>query len=276
MLHRARRRATLGSMFYVGITAVADTADPAAAGLALGATAYDVRRWSSGTLPTLAYQGMIYDAARARYDALARHGYGVLMVDSTTVPRRADMVDVHRIDFGEDSLGARGSEGPRLRYGAISLVLHVTVKGSVTRLVRDKDISPSGMRNTPMVERQHVERTPQSEQLLFIMPYGDDPPWVLSEKTAQFLGLGAAMQRAAAQNFVTALNLLRQHAPGATFDARFAAQPILLAPAPPTLAGATPESSRVEVLVHLLRLAHRGTARMPYRQSGLRGDEGEP
>ncbi len=262
-------------MYYVGITSVADTADPNGAGAALGTTAYDVRRWSAGTLPALAYQGTLYDAARARYDALARHGYGVLMVDGKAVPRRAEMVDVHRIDFGDESLGARGSEGPRIRYGAISLLLHVTVKGSVTRLVRDKDILPTGMRNTPMVERQHVERTPQSEQLLFIMPYGDDAPWVLSEKTAQFLGLGAAMQRAAAQNFVATLSLLRQRAPGATFDARFASQPILLAPAPPTLAGATPESSRVEVLVHLLRLAHRGSAGTPYRQSGLRGDEGE-
>jgi hypothetical protein len=266
----------MGAMYYVGITTVADDADPAAAAEALGGSAYDVRRWAAGTLPSLAYQGTLYETARARYDALGRHGYGVLLVDGAKVPRLSDMVDVHRIDFGEDSVGARGpveGGGARLRYAAISLIVHVTVKGTSARVVRQKELMPSGLRSAPTVVRERVERTPKTDQLLFIMPYGDDVPWVLTERTAQFLGLGAEMQRAASQNFVAAAGMLRQRAPHAAFDARFATQPILLAPPPALIPGGDDASSRVEVLVHLLRLAHRGPARDPYRQAGLRGDE---
>jgi hypothetical protein len=251
-------------VFYVGILEAGHLADAEAASRESGLTAYEIRTWCAGALPALIYQGSHEAIARARHEALSKHGYRTMLATEATLTKRREMIEVRHIDIGTDSLGAHGELGPRLPYAEIEQLIRIRIKTNTSRTIREL-AQPNSRRRVPAEEEERTVRKQVSEQLLFVMPQGDALPWVISETETHYLGLGNAMQATAAQNFAFIINYLRASASESMYDARFSEQPIIATPMA-VQGGARAELSRADVLVQMLRVALRlGGSAGPYR-----------
>jgi hypothetical protein len=250
-------------VFYVGILEAGHLADAEAASREAGLTPYEIRTWCAGSLPALIYQGSHEAIARARHEALSKHGYRTLLATEAMLTTRREMIEVRHIDIGTDSLGAHGEFGPRLPYAEIEQLIRIRIKTNTARTIREP-AQPSSRRRVPSEDEERTVRKQVSEQLLFVMPQGDALPWIISETETHYLGLGNAMQATAAQNFAFITNYLRASAPGSMYDARFLEQPIVTLPTA-VQGGSRAELSRADVLVQMLRVGLRIGRSGPYR-----------
>jgi len=245
-----------------------DDALSLAQGLGGGMTALEMRMALSATPPSVLFRTASRERAEQAARALEAGGVQALAVDLADVLPIERMVHVHR--FTLDAAGLRAdARGPTLAYDDIAAIDRVAAETSIVRRTREKELESVRGRATEVdVEHTRMERT--VEQALFLFVGGEGVPWVLRAGEARYLALGPALRATTVENFQVTVALLRERAPRALYDERFALHPLVRQAqmhvrdhesAAPDLGDAG-----VDVRLHLLaRALLRRTGEGPYR-----------
>lgn len=260
-------------MLVVALASVAPPQEAAAQPLAalLGRTAYEVRLWLKQPLPRVVALTDARDEALALTGAIRALGHGALLVDTRDLTPVTGMVHGKRLAFDDHAFFANGTAGARLAYEAIEAIVHVASRSELRRTQIEKIGNPTLRARTPTMKV--VETTThevRQEEALFLFPRDGDPPWLIEEQTAQYLGLGTHMRTTRRENFLTTMALLRARAWRAKFDDRFAESPITARNLIEVQGSGDPIAKGTEagvaLLASLLALAL-GSADGPYRRA---------
>ena len=265
-------------MFVVAVTELASDLESEAYALAplLGLSPYDVKTRLVGTLPRIVFQSHDRAEAVRALGVVRARGNGAVACDSAAVARKDDLVKVRRFVADEHALYANGRESPVLPWEDVAIVVIIAARTDITRIGVDRDL---GSRLSSMSATSHEqeytlhERVEDRSAFLFRRSHEDGThahPWLLHEREAQFLGLGAGMRATRHDNFDATLALVRDHAREAIFDDRFVRDPLATTDlatvnGPPTLSGSTAPRG-IEVMANLLALALGRTRGGPYRR----------
>ena len=245
-----------------------DDALSLAQGLGGGITAMEMRMALAATPPSVLFRTPSRERAEQAARALEAGGVQAVAVDLADVLPIERMVHVHR--FTMDAVGlSADAGGPTLAYADIAAVVRVAAETSIVRKTHEKEYETVRGRATEVdVEHTRMERT--VEQALFLFVAGEGVPWVLRAGEARYRALGSALRATVMENFLVTVALLRERAPGAVYDERFALHPLVRHAqvhvrdhdtAAPDLGDAA-----VDVRVHLLaRALLRRTGEGPYR-----------
>jgi hypothetical protein len=249
-------------MFVVALTEGhenAASAEVAASALAevLSIDAYTARLRAAGPLPRVVFQSPSEDAANEVRGKLRSSGLHAMALDTREIVGRDAMVQMRRWSFQDGALFA--DEGaPRLLIADVGAIVVFVTNHSVLRSWREVVPAQDGA-----YEQEREARTRVSERFAYLFPPQSDdrsksPPWVIGESNAQYGGLGTSMRRTRYENFSATLSFLRERAPRARFDDRFAVHPLTAARVLKVRGRSTPleetppHDENVEWVVHLL------------------------
>lgn len=216
-------------MYVVALASVTDSPEASAQALAtlLGRTTYDVRLWLKQVLPRVVLQTTVPGEAQALADALRGAGLGAVVLDTARLVPLVSMVRVKRFTFGDGALRANSGTDDVLGYDAIETILHVASRVDLTRTKTEKIHVHSFNRRRPTTQIVHTTRQETlQEDAIFLFRRDGERPWIIEERTVQYLGLGPHMRPTRRENFLATLSLLRERAWRARFDDRFASNPI--------------------------------------------------
>jgi len=220
-------------MYVVALTQVVGEVEKEAAALAplFGVLAYDVRRWLTSVLPHVVFQGPAESHAVEAAAKLRTRGHGALVLDTRDVVAGADMVQLHRFVLGDREIVPNDDSPERLAYDEIASVVVVARRFDVVRRSLERVPEPRAIGRPPprpVALEQHMAFEHVSDRAAYLFPVRAESrrrPWVLHEREARYLSLGAQMQSTQRANFLVALDILRARAPSAIFDDRFVASP---------------------------------------------------
>jgi hypothetical protein len=264
-------------MYFVALADAAGQIDEEAAALApdFGVSAYDVRGWLSGVLPRVVLQAPAESTALDAAAKLRARGHGVLVVDSRDVVPGGEMVQMHRFALGEREIVPNDDSWERLAYDDVGVIVVVARRIDVVRRTLDRVGEPlAAGRPAPRYAQpqQHTAFEHVYDRVAYLFPRRAEPrrnPWMLHEREAQYMSLGARMQPTQRANFLTAVELLRERAPHAIFDDRFVSSPRMLANVTQVRGHDSPRPEptnfAVEVLVHALATWLSSSRGGPYR-----------
>jgi len=259
-------------MDIVALTELGTTAEVEAAELAsnLGITPYEARQRLAAGMPCV----VLVTGDRARATSLlgilrGRH-HGAVACEARAVVASSAMVPVRRFHFDAEALvvearndGAADDAAERVPYRDVIALVRATHRHSFETHEETKEkkfrpaaaLATGGVVLTKTVTRDVVRTGEDREQVLYIYRRGHFP-CLLREGGAQYAGLGSDVQPTRAQNFLTTVRLLREHAARAPYDDRLISAK--RAPEPPNLPGAPrsfdPETGGTDLLAHLIAM----------------------
>jgi hypothetical protein len=198
---------------------------------AAGLTVFDVKTRLGGPLPRVLFQSPTEEPARRVLAAVRAAGHGAFLCDTEAVPRAGDLVRVRRFAFDETGLFSDGLTGVHLPFDRIGAIVRLAMRSNVVRSTKEKELRPQGGRPARTVEVEHENHETLVVHAAYLVPRpaGATRPrsWLLHEREASFLALGAALRQTRRDNLTAALDLIRERAPGAIYDDRFVAHPLL-------------------------------------------------
>ncbi len=239
----------------------------------LGVAPYDVRVWLSGLLPRVVLQTTDHAAAVDALRRLRGRGHGAILFDLADVVAGTHMVKVHRFVADEAALWANDGEGDFFPWESIGAVAIVARRIEVVRTTREREVvRTSPGRPAPTITTLQRSREHLVDHVAYLFPRERGVPWMLREQETQYLSLGPRMKLTRFENFRETVTLLRERAPGAIYDERFARDPRTGAQLVQVRGheSAMPEAAdiHVDTLVHALgEWLLRGQGG-PYRQAG--------
>jgi hypothetical protein len=219
-----------------------------------GLTAYDMKLRLSGLLPAVVFQAQTAEPALDVLEALRRRGHGALAIDTDEVTPSATMVRLKRFAIEGARLRAddRGDATP---LADVTALIRASTSTDVVRATREREPVYSGRSFAPATrEVEHLSHDSVVDHVLYVFRR-EGPPWILVEREAKYVGLGAALRSTRFQNFLATIELLRLAAPGAVYDARFAPDPHQSGKLVMTQGAGQPDprgDNRLDVLVHAL------------------------
>jgi len=223
-------------------------------GALVGLTAYDVRLRLGGILPAVILHTGTAEAALEAVEAIRRRGHGALAMDAAEVTPSSAMVRLRR--FGIEGARLRADERSEATPLAdVTALVRASTATDVVRSTRERETVYTGGRPAPATrEVDRLSHESVVDHVVYVFRR-EGPPWLLVEREAKYLGLGAAMRSTRFQNFLATIELLRRAAPGAVYDERFAVDPHPSGRLVLTHGGGTPDpraDDRLDVLVHVL------------------------
>jgi len=264
-------------VYFVALTEVTGEREKEASSLAglFGVSAYDARGWLSSVLPRIVLQAAAESTALEAGAKLRARGHGVLVIDSRDVVPGGDMVQMHRFVLGEREIVPNDDNWARLAYDDIAVVVMVARRIDVVRRTFERmpDAPVAGRPPIRHIQaEQHTAFEHVYDRVAYLFPRRVEPPrrpWILHEREAQYMSLGARMQPTQRANFLIALEMLRARAPGAIFDDRFVTSPRTIANVTHAAGHDSPRPEPtnflVEVLVHALATWLAASRGGPYR-----------
>lgn len=226
-----------------------------ALGALVGLTGYDMRLRLGGVLPAIVAHLPSAEPALELLEALRRRGHGAVAMDTAEVTPSSAMVRMKRFAIEGARLRAddRGEATP---LADVVALVRASTSTDVIRTTREREPVYTGGRAAPtMREVEHQSHDAVVDNVLYVFRR-EGAPWLLVEREAKFIALGAALKPTRAQNFLATIDLLRHAAPGAVYDDRFAAAPHQSGRLVVTQGAAgTPDprgDDRLDVLVHVL------------------------
>lgn len=216
------------TLFVVALTELVGNLEDEAAPLAAiaGVSAYDVRAWVSGLLPHVVFQSPNEADVTRVLAEIRRRGHGAMACDTRQVFRGEDMVRVHRFTFDETTFWANDGRGDHVAFADIAALILVASRTDVVRTTREKEVVDGSTRPPPIVTVDHARNESITEQAAYVflrqVPDAPSPrPWLIHEREARYLALGAAMKPTRHDNFAATIALLRART-AAVYDDRFA------------------------------------------------------
>jgi hypothetical protein len=258
----------------VAVTALSGDLDVEVAPIAalVGLSAYDVRARLAGGLPRLLLSTADREFADRVARGMAARGHAVTEIDPSEATTSAQMVKLSRFAFDASGVWANDGVGDHLAWGDLAVVVVALVRSEVARTTQELE-HPGSTDGSSRAMTRDVTKTEHSvSHVAYLFPRRDGRsgvPWLLEEATAQFRGLGPAMQPTRRANFLATVARVRQLAPHAVVDDRFVSHPRTAAVVVHVRGGETaapvPAGADVDLLVHILAsslMARRGG---PYR-----------
>jgi len=81
-------------------------------------------------------------------------------------------------------------------------------------------IATGGLIMSKKTTREVTTKTETREQVLYLFRKSGGAPWILRERAARYMGLGADLRPTSLENFGTTIRRLRELAPLAFYDER--------------------------------------------------------
>jgi hypothetical protein len=213
-----------GSMYVVAIAEAPGGATAEELAAVLGLTPFEARLALAAVQPHVVLRTPLRERAVDVARRLVQCGYDAIALDRADVVPVERMVHLRRFAIGTTGLRA-DSSGPTLAFDEVSALVRVAATTAVLRTTREKEIEAvRGRRTEGEVERTHVERA--TDHALFLFPRSEGTPWVLCAGEARYLALGPALRPTSIENFLVTVALLRERAPQAPYDERFAVHPL--------------------------------------------------
>jgi len=254
-------------VYVVALAELRAPVDAEAAALAtdLGVTAYEARLLLVAGMPSVVKTTP--DKALA-LDLLARlraRGHGAVACDASAVVASTAMVAMQRLAIGPDGVTLAEPPDARLPFDdVLALVSAVhrqhadtTTTSRETKFSMQRALLTGGVALTKTVTKETRSASDDRAGVLYVFRRSGQTPWILREHGTAWTGL-PVLAATESENYRAAVALLRERAPGATFDDRLVTRK---APERTALSGSgsqkTVRSSTeagVDLLAHLLAL----------------------
>jgi hypothetical protein len=238
-------------MHLVAIARPGNEAELAGLAADLGTTLYELRLTLAAGYPAVVLATVDDARAALAESALWRRGFRAIACARAEVTPSPEMTALSDFELGAEGLVASRGAGDRLAYDDISVLLratHRTAKTSTSE-VKERKLRPGmaiatgGLIMSKTTRREVVTQTVEHEQVLYLFRQSG-PAWILRERGARYVGLGAELRPTSLENFVTTTRKLRERAPGARYDER------LMHPRP--IRGVADGIDATDILAHLI------------------------
>lgn len=216
-------------MYVVALAELCGPVENEAAALSvdLGITVYEARLSLSGVFPTIIFTTHDRDRAVAVLQAVRGRGHSAVACDTTAVRSSADMISMRRFAFEADAIVAT-DRGERLPFHDVAMLLLASHRQRVESESVEKErhfrpgmaIATGGFIMSKTVVRETRTTSEDRQQVLYIFRGSGATPWLLHEAGTHFLALGGELAPSRRENFLKTVELLRSHAPHATYDDR--------------------------------------------------------
>lgn len=236
---------------------------------ALGITAYEARQRMIGGGPAVVASFADPLLARALVKKLNQCGIDTLVVDATAVRSGTGRFIVRRFALGAWSLRIETTDGQRAEIPCeeIDLILQLTsIVGTYeTKTVTERKLNigmtvlSGGIPITKKTNRREEVSTEEREKVMYLYA-GRRPPFVFSQNSMSYEGLGSAMKLSRELNFSHLMNELRRLCPGAVYDDRLLNRPGQVRLLGPALNPETNLDLAAEILARSLRVERPGSS----------------
>jgi hypothetical protein len=218
-------------MYLVAITEVNGPIEPtqlSTLASEIDTTAYELRLLINGGLPAVVRITTDEGQAKAVAAAIARHRFVPVVLDKSRVMPSHRMVMFRSFDLAKTRLTIDSTTNESCLYDDISALIraiHRNVRESVEH-VNERNFRPmmalatGGIVLSMKTTKEVTTRTATRENVLYLFRRGEEHPWILRERSANFVGLGNAMGPSSFENFTITVTRLRALAPGAAYDER--------------------------------------------------------
>jgi len=216
-------------MFIVAIVEMKGQADEVARALAseLATTPYELKLAFNAGLPAVIQVTADEAQAQTTAQAIRRHGHWSIVCDRQQVVASSDMTTLRNFHFEPSALVPEEGSSLRLEYQEVTALLRANHRtaSETTEQVKERKLRPvmavmtGGLVLSKTTERTVTSNTTRNEQVLYLFSR-TQPPWLLRERSAQYLGLGAQLSASSFENFGTTIQQLRQRCTSGAYDER--------------------------------------------------------
>jgi hypothetical protein len=205
-----------------------DSTKLAALAADIGTTAYELRLLLNMGLPAVVLVTADGAKANAAAAAIARQRQVPVICDRSQIQPSAAMTALRDFELGPNQLVvdrasrlACGYDELRLMVRAVHRSSHQSVEQVKERQLRPvMAVATGGLIMSKKVTKEVTTTTSTREHVLYLFRSGQEHPWILRERVANYSTLGSAMGPASFENFTTTVARLRQFAPRAVYDER--------------------------------------------------------
>ncbi len=217
-------------MHIVAIGELRGTVEDAIRPLALDlqTTPYELKLALNAGFPAVVLVTVDETLAKAAVAAIARNGHAPINCDRSDVVPSSRMTLLRSFKFAASGLAAHTASDEELPYEDIAVMLRAMHRTTTetTETVKERKLRPvmaiasGGLVMSKTTTRTVTSNTAQNEQVLYIFRRSGRPPWLLRERSAQYVGLGTELKPTSLENFSNTIQRLRKLAPHASYDER--------------------------------------------------------
>lgn len=227
---------------------------------ALGMTPYEARLALAAGPPSILFTTPDRDRANDAAAALRSRGHGVHVFDDENFVASELMTKAD--DFVLDAEGMRrAQDGELLPYGDVYAILRA-VHDSTSELER---YAPPQLTDAQLMHSHPmrvVSKSEEREHVAYFFRRSGEKPWLLRERHASYVGLGAERTPIAFANFTRTLTRMREAAAMAVYDDRLARRRIAERA---SAEGHRSSREGMDLLAHLLAMTIASQGGSPYR-----------
>ncbi len=262
-------------MEVVAILALKSSVEQEAPVLAgeLGLTPYETAMMLRGAGPVIVFRSEDRSRTALVLDRLRARGHDAVSCELDTVVSSDEMFRPKTFRFEPDALVASGNgEERRLAFSDVFAYVRAThatrVEDTVTTQQRSVSIGRAAMTGGLLMSKtvsSESKRVSNEREAVLYVFRSDAAPWLLASTQLRYDGLGPSMRRSKVENFDVLLQMLREVAPTAPYDARLLAvraNPVILTAGARHLSASS--SSTHDLLAHVVAMAL-GKGARPYR-----------
>jgi hypothetical protein len=219
-------------MFVVAIVELRGPAEGLAQlAIELETTVYELKLTLSAGFPAVVLATVDEARATGAVTAIRRHGHRAVMCGRATMVKSGAMTSLRDFQFDRDALRATAASGESLPYSDVLGLLRASHRTTTTSTqeVKERKLRPGmaiatgGLVMSKKTTREVTTKTEAREQVLYLFRKSGAAPWILRERAARYMGLGADLRPTSLENFTTTIRRLRELAPLAFYDERLMA-----------------------------------------------------
>lgn len=194
----------------------------------IGTTAYELRLLLNAGLPAIVLVTADAAQAKAAAEAVARHKHVPVVCDRSRILPSGRMTTLRNFELTPTELIADRDARGSCRYDDITVMLRATHRSSRESVEQVKErkfqpvmaVATGGLIMSKKITKDVTTTTSTREQVLYLFRRGQEHPWILRERAANYAALGSVMGPSSFENFTTSIARLRQLAQGAVYDER--------------------------------------------------------
>lgn len=235
-------------------------AEAEAIAASVGMTPYEARLALAPGPPSIVLSTGDRDRANEVLALLRARGHGAHVFDDETFVSTTRMTKAD--DFVLDVEGMRRTaNGELLPYGDVYAILRA-VHDSTNATERQARASIADGLVIDAQAMRVISRTEDREHVAYFFRRSGEKPWILRERHASYVGLGAERSPVAFANFTRTIDRMRESSTMAIYDDRLARRRVA-----ERTSGAGQRSSRegMDLLAHLLAMSIASQGGSPYR-----------
>jgi hypothetical protein len=194
----------------------------------LGTTAYELRLALNAGLPAVVLITDNETQAKTAAATITRHEHIPTICDRNRVLPAGHMTTLRDFELTRSALIADRTSKESCPYDAFTVLLRATHRSQQESVeqIQERQFRPGmalmtgGLVLSKKTTKEVTTTTTTREQVLYLFRRGEEHPWILRERFANYAALGSAMGPSSFENFTKAIAELRKLAQGALYDER--------------------------------------------------------